>query len=102
MSGLRERVSELEDKDEKKEKRIEDLEKQMKDINNRLLLLGNMSGGSGEGIDTNALQALLDSLRKEFEDKFASKDEMEDLKARVEKLEHSVSDLDEKTTEHDS
>ena len=61
-----------------------------------------MGGSGGEGIDPNALQALLDSLRKEFEDKFASKDDMEDLKARVEKLEQSVTDLDEKSQEHDS
>jgi len=75
LNGLSERLIELEEVDEGQEDRLKELEKQMKDANDKLLLAGN-----GNGVDGDALSQLLDSLRKECDDKYATKDSFEDLK----------------------
>lgn len=81
---LKERVIELEDHEENHEERIKQLEQEMKDAQNKLLLAG---GGSGDGIDTDALTQLLDNLRNEFDEKYTAKDAFNDLVKRVESLE---------------
>ena len=85
VSGLMDRVRELEEHDEDHEKRIAELESGFKDLGNKILMLG---GKGGDGIDTDALSQLLDNLKSELDDKYASKDAFEDLVGRVEKLEN--------------
>ena len=84
ISGLNERVSELEDHDINHGDRINKLEKELKEIQDKMLF---MSPGNGDGPDADALSKLLDSLRSECDDKYAGKADMEDLKSRIEKLE---------------
>ena len=83
LSGLNERVRTLEDHDENHDERIQNLENQMKDVQNKMLF---MQPGEGNGIDTNALENLLKN--------YTSKDEFKDLLERVEKLEKDVKELD--------
>jgi len=80
---LKERVMELEEHEESHEERIKQLEQDMKDAQNKLLL----SGGGGEGVDTDALSQLLDNLRNEFDEKYTAKEAFNDLVKRVEQLE---------------
>ncbi len=80
VQSLTDRVEELEDHDQSHDKRITDLEKDLKELNDKVLL----GGGGGDGVDGNALASLLDSLRKECDEKYAPRDGYEDLKARVE------------------
>lgn len=75
VSGLVERVADLEDHDEDHEKRLAELESDMKDAKNKLLL----AGSGGGDVDGNALAQLLDNLREEFDNKYATKDSMKDL-----------------------
>ncbi len=81
VSGLLERVNDLEDHDEDHEKRLKELEDGMKDMSNKILLMGGK--GDGEGVDGDALAQLLDNLKNELDDKYAKKDAFEDLLERV-------------------
>lgn len=87
VGSLLERVRELEDHDENHEERIKTLEQEMNDAKNKLLLVG--SGGSGEGIDGDALSKMMDNLRDEFGKRFVEKPDHESLKERVEQLEQT-------------
>ena len=70
----------------------------MKDAKDKLLL----AGQGGDGVDGDALAQLLDSLRKECGDKYASKDSFDDLMKRVEKLENDYGELSETVGEPSS
>lgn len=91
IDSLRDRVEELEEHDENHEGRIAELEKQMKDANDKLLLVGS----GGDGVDGDALSSLLENLRKECAEKYAAKEDFEDLKGRVEALEREAKELTE-------
>ncbi len=93
VSGLLERVNDLEDHDEDHEKRLKELEDGMKDMSNKILLMGGK--GDGEGVDGDALAQLLDNP------KYAKKDAFEDLLERVQKLEENFGEVSEKQQEHD-
>lgn len=77
VNGLNERVKELEEHDENHEERLKELENVIKEVQNKMLFL---KSSDGEGIDTDALTKLLEN--------YTSKHEFDDLKGRVEKLEH--------------
>ena len=95
ISGLGERVSELEDHDESHDERIAKLEKEMKEVTDKMMF---MKSGNDDAPDADVLQKLLESLRKECDEKYSTKDDMEDLKKRLEKcevlLEEHQSDID--------
>jgi len=54
-----------------------------------------LSGQGGDGVDGDALASLLDSLRKECDEKYAPKESFEDLVKRVEQLENDYGDIKE-------
>lgn len=60
IGGLNDRVSELEDHDENHGDRINKIEKELKEIQDKMLF---MKSGDSEGPDPDALQKLLDNLR---------------------------------------
>ena len=91
IDSLRDRVEELEEHDENHEGRIKELEKQMKEANDKLLLVGS----GGEGVDGDALSKLLDNLRKECDEKYAGKDALDELRERVEALEKEAKEIGE-------
>ena len=99
LNGVSERLNELEDHDEDHDKRIKELEQGLKEANDKLLLAGQ---GGGDGVDGDALASLLESLRKECDDKYAPKDSFEDLVKRVEQLENDFGDIKETVGESKS
>ena len=72
--------------------RIGELESQMQLMKS---MMGNGGGGSGDGM-LDALETLVNNLRKECHSKFASRDSHDSLEKRLKELEKSHEELQEK------
>lgn len=92
ISGLNERVKELEEHDENHEERLKDLENTIKDVQQKMLFMKPSEGG--EGVDMDALSSLLSN--------YTTKDDFNDLLGWVEKLENEVKELDQTSHKHDA
>lgn len=86
LSGLNERVNELEEHDENHEERLKELENITKELQNKMLF---MKPSEGDGFDADAFSKLLEQ--------YANKDDMESLKERVEKLEKELDEFKDKS-----
>lgn len=97
VTELERRVTALEEKTGNHEGRISELEKLLRDLDSKLkdlenqMLLIPKDGGSGSGIDADALNKLIQNLKeeilKEMNDKFVNRGDFDDLLDRVERLE---------------
>ena len=84
ISGLGDRVSELEDHEENHEERITKMEKELQEVQDKMMF---MKSGDSDAPDADLLTKMLETLRKECDEKYSQKSDMEDLKSRIEKLE---------------
>lgn len=74
-------------------------EDRLNGIDNKLLVL---SPSGGDGVDMGALEQLLANLRKEFDDKYARKEEIPPINARLDGLEEKSKELSDTSEDHEA